>query len=115
MQPIVLSAAISGLCAVAAALVAGWFSHAAGRRAGKAEFVAVQAAASEVITRLREEIDRLTGRCEAAEARCEAAEEHHRACREELDALWAEVRRQPLPAYVNPKPARPRGASKLKP
>jgi hypothetical protein len=116
MQPIVLSAAISGLCAVGAALVAGWFSHAAGRRAGKAEFiVAVQAAASEVITRLREEIDRLTGRCEAAEARCEAAEEHHRACRDELDALWAEVRKQPLPAYVNPKPVRPRRGPKLRP
>lgn len=114
MQAVVLSAAISGVCAVAAALVAGWFSHAAGRRAGRSEFiVAVQAAASEVIARLREEIDRLTGRCAAAEARCEAAENHHRACRDELDALWAEVRKQPLPPYVdakplNPKPLRPR-------
>ena len=105
MQPVVLSAAISGLCAMGAALVAGWFSHAAGRRAGKAEFiVAVQAAASEVITRLREEIDRLTGRCAAAEARCEKAENHHQACRDELDALWAEIRKQPVPAYVDPKP-----------
>jgi hypothetical protein len=109
MQPIVLSAAISGLCVVAASLVAGWFSHAAGRRAGRAEFiVAVQAAASEVIARLREEIDRLTGRCEAAE-------EHHRACREELDALWAEVRRQPVPAYVDPRPPRATQARKAKP
>lgn len=109
MQPIVLSAAISGLCAVAAALVAGWFSHAAGRRAGKAEFiVAVQAAASEVITRLREEIDRLTWRCEAAE-------EHHRACRDELDALWAEVRAKPVPPYVNPRPPRVRKARTTKP
>ena len=116
MQPIVLSAASSGLCAVAAALVAGVFSHAAGRRAGKAEFiVAVQAAASEVITRLREEIDRLTGRCEAAEVRCEAAEEHHRACRDELDALWAEVRAKPVPADVNPKPARGRRPRTAKP
>lgn len=106
MQPVVLSAAISGVCAVTAALVAGWFSHAAGRRAGKAEFiVAVQAAASEVITRLREEIDRLT-------CRCEAAEEHHRACRDELDALWAEVRRQPAPPCVDARPMRARRARK---
>ena len=116
MQPIVLSAAISGLCAVAAAVVAGAFSHAAGRRAGKAEFiVAVQAAASEVIARLREEIDRLTGRCAAAETRCESAEEHHRACRAELDALWAEVRSKPAPPYLNPKPLRTTRGRKQKP
>ena len=116
MQPIILSAAVSGLCAVVAALVAGWFSHAAGRRAGKAEFiVAVQAAASEVIARLREEIDRLTGRCEAAEAACQAAKEHHRACRDELDALWAEVRAKPVPAYVTPKPLRARRTRAAKP
>lgn len=115
MQPIVLSAAISGLCAVAAALVAGAFSHAAGRRAGKAEFiVAVQAAASEVIARLREEIDRLTHRCAAAEAACQAAEDHHRACRAELDALWAEVRAKPVPAYANPRPLRSARVRKAK-
>ena len=94
------------------AAVAGLFSHAAGKRAGKAEFVtAVQAAASEVIARLREEIDRLTHRCDVAEQRCQDAESHHRACRTELDALWAEVRAKPVPAYVNPKPSRPRRKS----
>lgn len=116
MQPIVLSAAISGVCAVAAALVAGAFSHAAGRRAGKAKFIlAVQAAASEVIARLREEIDRLTARCALAEARCESAEQHHRACRAELDALWAEVRAKPASAYVNPNARRAGRPRKAKP
>lgn len=111
MNDAVISAAVAGLCSMGAAVVAGLFSHAAGRRAGKSEFIgAVQAAASEVIARLREEIDRLTTRCEAAEKRCEDADAHHRACRTELDALWAEVRGKPVPAYVNPKPVKPRRA-----
>jgi hypothetical protein len=105
MQPVVQSAIITGGCAIVVAIIAGWFSHAAGRRAGKNEFIgAVQAAANEVITRLREEIDRLTKRCEAAEARCETAEDHHRACRTELDALWEEVKRKPVPPYIDPTP-----------
>ena len=49
MEPVVISALVTGGCAIGAATVAGLFSHAAGRRAGKAEFIgAVQQAASEM-------------------------------------------------------------------
>lgn len=104
MQPIVLSAAISGLCAVMAAIVAGLFSHAAGKRSGAAQMLSsVQAMWSGLTKSLHDEIARLTQKVEAAEKRCEDAEAHHRSCRTELDQLWATIKAKPIPPY-EPKP-----------
>lgn len=97
VEPVIISAGVTGLCAIGAATVAGMFSHAAGKRAGRNQFIsAVQEAASEVIKNLREEIARLNKRCEEVEG-------HHKACRSELDQLWATIRKKPVPAY-EPKP-----------